>query len=425
MPPEATAAPATDLDSAIDALPVITEVPETGTTDNATAPEALETPGQEPAAAPAEATAERPAEPEELDPADPLDADKVSPDGKTYFFRKTKAEALLAARDFTRQVQQIVPNATPDMIRENFERVTGLDAMLADYDSGDPARVSQAADAFLSTAQNPQSVGLFADHVVATVARTQPQVFAQIEAKVTNGLISRMYEEATRTGDQNLLKLAQNLDFKHTGKFRDAQQLAQRDPLESERAKLERERSDFYNLRQQEARQRAEAVVQEATNAVDSAVQQAIAAAVPKAVADGLKAMPDGGEKLNLIALALNKAVEDWKTSNPIFTRQFQLAVDRYRANPTANGRQALVTMMQQAITPIINQKRNAVIKAVVGTALSENAATHAKQQQLAARTEPGGVNAPTQRAGVRQQLADIKKRGGNFDEAFDLVFGR
>lgn len=416
--PAAAPAPAMDLDSAIDALPVIADPPEAAPE----APPALETPAEEPPTPPEEAESE-PLPEEDFDPdADEIKPDRVSADGKEYHFRAAKAKTMLQALDFQRQVQQAIPNANLDQLKQNYDRVTGLDQLLSDYDSGDPTKVAQAAQAFLGTAQNPQSVGFFADHVMQTVARTQPQVFAQIEAKVTNGLISRLYSDAQRTGDDGLMKLAQNLDFKHTGKFRNADQVAQRDPIAEERTRFEQERSDFYRIRQQETQQRVEQEVQSAQQASDAAVDEEIGKVVTPQIVESFKAVPGGEMIVRHITRDLRDAVSEARKANPTWEKQYQLAVGRLRQNPSAQAKEQVVTMMRQFAAPYISRGK-AMVKTATERYLSDSAAAHAKQQQIEQRKEPNSPGAPVRRPGLSQQLKDAKASGKSLESVLNEVF--
>lgn len=428
--PAATPAPAMDLSSAIDALPTVMPEAETPGADT---PPALDTPSETPEVteeatpetdpADGEQQAQTEAEPEELDPADELAPDKISPDGKQYHFRAAKAKALLAARDFHQQVQQAVPNATPDQLRANYDRATQFDTLLDDFHSGDPARIGGVAQAFVADAGNPQAAAVFADSIMANIANTNPQAFGAISKKIINSEISNLYREAQRSGDDAMLKLAQNLDFKQTGKFRTAEQLAQRDPMAEDRARFEQERSQFYSERQRENHQRIEQQVQDATGAAESSVTEEITKSLPASITDAIKAAPGGEIHLRHINRDLQDAVAEARKANPTWQRNFDLAVSRFRANPSAEAKNQLVTMMRQFASPIIARNRNAVVKAVTGRILSDNAAAHAKQQQIATRTEPNSASAPVRRPALTQQLKEHKDKGGSLGSAIDAVF--
>lgn len=420
------------LDSAIDSI----QVPET------TAPAATETPEPPP---PAEAAAPEPepeSQVEETQEAAPPatepeinDFDEIKPDreadgGKTFHFSANKTKALMAARDFRQRLQEAIPNATIEDLQDNFRRTVELDRMLTDYESGDPERVGGVLEAWVNPQANPASLMAFADMAPAKLSQAHPQAFQRLETNILANYVQRAYQEASRSGDERLLEIAQNLDYRLNGRFRQAQELQQqRDPMQAERRQFEVERRQWT---QQQAQQRTQWVQQQLA-VKDEAVSQALAAEIAKplqtkgpdgkTIEDRLKALPGGGELKEFVTTRLNSAVEQAMKANPAWKAQYDLAEQRYKDNPSDKGRlEALVTMKRQFAAPVIAKQAKAVIDAVTGNFLGQNAAAHRQLQQTQDRTEPLNGGTPVQRATASQKLADLKKRGGTLEEGYAIL---
>lgn len=420
------------LNDAIDALPV-TDVADTTTTDTGaeTAPPEIDAPVDPAAEAQPETTEDAPAaedappEHDELDPADPLDPDKISPDGKQYFFRESKAKQLLAARDFKKAVEQSLgPDATVDNIAEMYRRTAGLDQMLSDLQSGEAARVADVVEELLRD-NAPDVMGVFADSVMARISSAAPQQYATISNRVIGGYANHLYQQALRSGDESLFKLAQNLDFRLSGKFRTQEQMSQRDPMADERQRFEQERQQFYDLRQKEQARTTQQAVAQAEAAADGAVTEEISKALAPIMAS-LKALPNGAGDIHLrhIQRDLTEEVEKAVNANSAWGKKYQIALDQVKRNPTAESRERLVTMVRQFAAPVIARTKGAVITAITGNVLGQNAAAHAKQAAIAERRETAGTNNPVRRPGIDQKLADLKKQGYGAREGLEAIFG-
>jgi hypothetical protein len=364
--------------------------------------ESMEEPEPEPEPEP-EVEPEQAPEPEpEPEPTDEIQPDKVSQDGKTYFFRAAKAKALLADRQFVNDIRAEIPNATVEQLKQQYARTVALDEQIDNVDSGDPERVARAADWFLEGA-TPQGIGVFADHMVRTVAQKYPEVYRQISGKVLAGYTQSLYDAALKTGDKALLALAQNLDYKQRGKFMGEADFARRDPYAERAADLERRERE---LNDRQARERAAFVDQQMT-AAKAAQDAAITEDIEKALEPVAKAFKDTPHWRHMIR-DFRDAIEEAIKANPTWKRQYDIQERKVRQNPTEESKAALATMMRQFAAPVIAKNKKAVIEAHTQTVMGKAAAAHQKQQQIAAKREPTG-GSPVQRATLAQKVREAK----------------
>lgn len=372
-----------------------------------------EPPAGEPAPEPP-AAEPPPAEPEpEVDPSEDIQPDRVSPDGKMLHFRAAKAKALLADRQFANSIREKIPNVTVEQLEQHYTRTVALDEQIDNVDSGDPARVAKAADWFLKGA-TPQGMGVFADHIVRTAAREHPEVYRQISSKVIAGYTQSLYNQAVRSGDKNLLALAQNLDFQERGRFIKEEEFAQRDPHADREADLARRERELAERVNRDRTTFIESQMQVAHAAEDAAITEEIDKALAP-VASAFKSTPHWKH----MTRDIRDAIEDAKKANPTWMRQYNLQEQKVRSNPSEEAKANLVTMMRQFVAPVIARSKKSVIEAHTQTVMGNSAAAHQKQQQAAQRREPAGSNNPVQRATLIQQVKGAK----NLDDALDLIF--
>jgi hypothetical protein len=415
------AAPSAGADTISGGIDAVLSVPEPSAE-----PEALDTPEAETAdpvedapaeEAPVEQAEEAPAEeaapveePEpELDPADELQPDKTSPDGKFLHFRKNKAQALMAARDFQRRIEEAIPGATVEALQENYSRVAALDEMIGDYRSGDPTRVSRFVGHWFGQSAPASTVKAALGSLAKVLPQSHPEAFAEFERVAIGRAVDTMYQKAMQSGDEKLLRLAQNMDFQQRGKFRTQDELSTRDPLEEERARFEQERSQWAAERRAEQERATAQWMEQADAAVASSVEEEVSKSL-EAVKANFKP-----HELNHIKRDLTDAIEKAKKANPTWLRQYQNLRTQAQGDRSEEAKQALVAMMRQFASNIIARQRKAVIEANTGTVMSQSAAAHQKQQQAAARREPTG-GSPAQRASATQQVRAAKTLAESWD---------
>lgn len=352
-----------------------------------------------------------PAAEPETDPYEEVKPDKVSDGGKTWHFRETKARSLLAAQDFQRKVQEIIPGASLDSIKEAYGKAVAADEMVEDFDSGDPERVTKFANFFFDQQANPRSVLALVEQLPKRLASSHPQAYQALEKDVLDRTIHRMYDEAARSGDEQLLALAQHLHHRHSGTFYKKEQLeANRDPMLAERQQFDAERKQFYAEKQREMQARLDQRRQE----IDALEQSVVTEEIEKALAPVAAQYKDKPAWRHMVR-DLMESVENSRKANAPWDRQFGNIKSRALRDFSAESREPVAAMLRQFVVPVIAKQRKAVIDSQTSAVLSASAAAHQKQQAVAARKEAPGSSMPVPRDGVAQKLKQAK----SLDEAW------
>jgi hypothetical protein len=383
-------------------------------------PPVVETPGEGTTEAKPESTPAAPRQPEQ--PAGIEDDFDIKPDrveGKQYFFREQKAKQLLAHADFVRALDSMIPGATVELIQQHYMRSLGSQQMLDDFSSGNPEQIGRWLDFHISPQTNPNSVALVAEGLMQRLPQVAPQVYSHIRSQVIGGQIQDLYERAATTRDEQLLLLAQNLDFHLTGKFKTADDLRQRDPFQSERERFEQERRQFYAERAQEHQSWLDLQMSQADEQALAAQTEEIEAALAP-VAQQFKGKPQWGYMVH----ELTQKVEDAKKSNPGWMREYELIRQRAKRAPSAESKKAMADMMRTFVKRAVAPHRKGVIDAVAQPILNASAqATTNAQQQAAARPEPGGTNRvvnPTTDLAARAK--ELRAKGGTVEDIMALA---
>lgn len=369
--------------------------------------------------APAEdSTVEEP----ELD--DPYDGspDKISDDQKQYFYRAGKAKQMMAALDFTRQLDSVMPGATIQDLETHYRRSVNATQMVEDFHSEEPQTFGRWMDFQLDPeSTSPQTVAMLADGLMERLPQHFPQVFDRVRSSVMGGEIVHMYDEAVRTGDEGLLKLAQNLDFKVNGTFKQAQDVARRDPLAEREAAIARREAEFTNRFKQDRQSQIQQFMQNTDIAEQDAVSNEIeslltkdAAGNPIAHMAGLKSSPDW----DYLRHQIDQKVTEARRASPNWSREYGLLRARATQNPSAESRQAVVDKMRSLVNSVVRANRKGWISQLSAKTLSASAQAQAKAQAGAARREPsGGGRAVNPTGDLAQRTMQMAKSGKSAEE--------
>lgn len=347
-----------------------------------------------------------------LDPYEKIEPDKVTDGGKTWHFRENKARSLLAAQEFQHGIQEVIPGATLDSIKDIYENSVIMQEFIGDYDSGDPQRIGKVVDFFFDNRANPQSVLALTEQLPDRLLSAHPEAFRTLENSITQRTINRLYNEAIKSGDEQLLLLAQNLHFRNNGTFYKKEDL-QSGP---DSALAERERrfqadvKRFNEDRQRESSQRLKQREQEIEQLDKVTVQEEIEKALAP-VAENFKDKPAWKHMVR----DLSDAVESARAANPVFKRQLDTMKLTALRNPSEEAKKSVSALIRNFIAPVIGRQRKAVIETQTNGVLSASAAAHSKQQEVAKRVEPAGSASPATRSIPAQKLREAK----TLDEAF------
>ncbi len=418
-----------DLDSAVDAafdaklgtgdttppaLNTPDDTPPAGQADPGLEPEAKSAEAEQPAVEEGAAAEKAPVE-EPLDPYEKIEPDKITDGGKTWHFRENKARSLLAAQEFQRAVQETIPGATLETVKGIYENSVIMEEFIGDYDSGDPARIGKVADFFFDNRANPESVMALAQQLPDRLLASHPEAFRSLENAITQRTINRLYNEAAKSGDEQLLSLAQNLHFRHGGTFykKEDLQAGPESALAERERRLQADVQKFNSERTRESQQRTEQRRQEIDGMENTTIQEEIEKAL-EPVAVNFKDKPAWKHMTRDLA----EAVEQARAANPVFKRQFDSVKLRALRDPSEDAKKSVAAMIRQFVAPIIGRQRKAVIEAETKSVLSASAAAHSKQLVASKRVETGGAASPTARSISAQKLREAK----TLDDAFAVL---
>lgn len=321
--------------------------------------------------------------------------DKVSEDGKFYRYKKSRAEKLVASHQAWQSIQDAIPGATVDQLREHYRAANGVNALLTDYGTGKLEDMDKVLD-FLQD-ESPESATILAMRSVDRLQSTNPDAYQHLSARFSETLNAALYREAIARGDQKLLKLAQNLEYHRLGKFRTEQDLRKRDATEDRRADLDRRERAFNEAQQRDRSQRLEQWKSDTDSAIDTGAKEA---AIDEALAPVKKVYGDKPQWKHM-RRDLREAIDTAIKSAPEWERQFNSIRKRAEARPSDQGRSDLVSMMKQFATTVAMKNRKAVIDAVGRTELSRSADTHKKLTAAANKREPASAGQGTNGRGV------------------------
>ena len=399
------------MDSLIDST--VTEsspTPDTGVTENVTQVEA--SPESEPAdevqaepaqeAAPVETEAPPPAEeqPDEFAEDDLSKPDRLSRDGKMHWYKPQRIQKFLQSHQAWRAVQDAVPGASVDVIKEMYDTASGVDQMQADFATGNVAKFAE----FWSQ-ENPQSFTQMMMGAPQYLAKNAPAAYRALEQRVSSGLIDQLYRDGQSRSDDTLIAVAQHLEKILTGKFRDLSKGPATDPLAEREAALTQREKQVQQQLQREQQQRRIAWL----DATDSTVSSTVNGMVEKALAiPELKAF-EGRREMTWMRRDLQEAIQDAEKANPAWQRQYDALRKQAEAQPSEQARKNLVAMKEQFARQVIAKNRKAIIDAATGRVVGKSVAAHSKLQQAATRTEPANAGSPVNGVAVNPKARDAK----------------
>lgn len=362
---------------------------------------------------------------EVVPPEDDLIGEEIKPDsvsdgGKTLHFRASKAHKLLEAQAFQRGIQEQIPGATLDDIKQAYSHAVTLRSMADDFDSGDPQRVGQFVDFWLDPQKaNPASVSVMADKMLNVLPNISPGIYDQVEKSVVGQFTDKLYRQAKDTGDEALFTLAQHLDHRLTGKYLQKEDFTVRNPeqdrlreLEEENRRLneERQRARIETIRQRDAQLSADL-----SSVVNEEIEKAL---VPWAA---FKDKPQWKYMVSELAEqveAARKAAGSWSRE---FENDRRAMIDR----PSEEAKQRLIARQRNLVKTVVARHRNDVTARHTGQILAQSAQTHQKLQAAqAVGSEPIGSASPTQPSGIVERARAMREQGKTAEEIFRAAVG-
>jgi hypothetical protein len=279
--------------------------------------------------------------------------------------------------------------------------------MAADFDSGDPERISNFTSYWMSNEAPPHARETFAAKVIEMLPHAAPQAAQQFQRTAEQRLIQSLYEQAHQRGDDTLLKIAQNLDFRKRGTFLESGDFQQRDPYLEERQRFEQERQRFYGEQEQAAQRVMHSRMQQIDQQVKTLRASEIEAALKPAEAS-LKSTPQWKHMVRDLSEAVDEAIK----SNTAWQQSYVLARERAANDPSGKSTEALSQMVKNFIEPIARRSSKSIINAATGTVLNASADVHSRARQQAARREPAATGAPVQRGALDAKRQEAIKSG-------------
>lgn len=359
---------------------------------------------EEPEETPAEAP---PAEPPAEDPF----ADEVAPSKQTdteVTFPKAHADSLMRALDFQRLIEQQIPGATPEVLAKHYETQTMMDRMMADLDSGNPNQIA-AFSRMLVNGPSRETPGIVAEQLMGVLPRVNPEAYKRISDGVMKQTVEDLYQEAIRTGDDNILAVAQLLEHRLNGTFRDRTNFQPQDPRDIElqqyrQRELERLRTES---------QRAQELQRQWVDASDEAVRRDGVLAV---IEEALKPVAvlkdrDGGRDYAHMVRDMEDAVLAAFNANQGFKRKYNDERARAASLATDQARESLIASMKAFAGPIIKANRRKIVEPYYTKIKSQSRGAVERAAQAATRQAPGG-GAPVSTAAVSGVKSDTYEGG-------------
>ena len=389
------------IDSTLDSVPVETSESDASAEQADATLEAEQPQAEESAQQQAEAAQEQPTE----QPVDETDDDLSRPNGmsqngKRYWYDVARAEKLLSGHKAWRAVEDAVPGATVESIRQMHETQSMVDSMLADYNSGD-------LDPFVTFWQreNPQAFTQMMMSAPQFLQQNAPQAYQAMEQRIHGGLVDRLYREGQRSGDDTKIAIAQHLDQMLTGKFRDLTKAQPIDALAEREAQLtQRERAINQQL-ERERQAKVQAFLQDTDKAAEQSVTDLVNAELSK---PQLKAF-ENSPQLNWLRRDLIEAVKSAEQANAPWLRQYEARRKEAQARTSEQARQGLVAMKTEFARGVIARTAPKLIKQATEAFIGKSVATHQKLAAAAAKKEPANTGMPTQGVQVNPALNNAK----------------
>lgn len=372
-----------------------------------TTPEVEATPATETAETPVAETTEV----VEDDPFGDVTPDKVDETGKLYSCSKTKWDRMWGRDKAWRELEETVgPNPTVQAISEHWKRSLGSQALLDDWNSGEPESVKRAADFMLMKAP-PETISHLAERALEMLPQVAPQAYQQITGQVQNQMLDSVYQHSIQTGDANLFKACQNMELALTGRFRTENDFQAPDPQAQQFSSLQEQLNAYKAREQAQQQQHYQSLAQQIDTQVEQAKSAEIEKLIPKEVADAYKGKPEWNQ-LNLL---LKSEIDGALNNNPIVRAQLMRELRIAKTSPSEQTRSIAEATMRTFAASIMARRAKPIIDKFAATAVAANAKVHQAQAKLQARREPTGLSGAASPNSNR--IAQWKAEGVPFDE--------
>ena len=339
---------------------------------------------------------------------------------ETAFLKTNRGRNLLAtykAERVLREPPQVDPSTgenigglgympTADQIKDFHARASDWEASHQEFETNPQSWVvnhfmESGGSAIRAGAENvlatlPTAINAAYDAAIRSGDKAQEEravnafksVFQPMALEYINGLYDRARQIADPARREQYLNGARTIEFDLTGKFRGDDQLAPPKPedalVQRERAVQEQER----NLLAWRQRNQSEAVTQ-VRSQVFSDIDQAV-------VKDIERAFATAGLQNTMKPFAFKAAVEAFKSQvqqgvrqNQFAFRQYNFALSKLGPNSTAEQRQDVARIYQQAARQTIKTGYRTILKELVDGTVNQNATARATAASASSQTAP------------------------------------
>lgn len=200
-----------------------------------------------------------------LDFSEGLEPDSKSEDGKRYFTTASRWQKFQAAAKLVTELQNVIPNVTPETLIERVQMANAADDMMTTYQEAatNPQAIKGVVDLFVGEGEpTPQIRQAFASLALDALDRLpniNPEAFNRVLSVHNQRTVDALRERARQTIDPEQRKmavaLAQRFEEAVTGRYTKAADWMQRtvDPVQAERQRIDQERQQLQQERQKMA----------------------------------------------------------------------------------------------------------------------------------------------------------------------------
>jgi hypothetical protein len=347
----------------------------------------------------------------EDDPFGDVTPDKVDENGKLYSCSKTKWDRMWGSDKFKRSLEEAVgPNPSVEVIQEHWKRSLGSQALLDDWNSGEPDSVKRAADFMLLKAP-PATISHLAERALEMLPQVAPEAYQQITGQVQNQMLDSVYQHSIQTGDANLFKACQNMELALTGRFRTETDFQAPDPQAQQYNSLQEQLNAYRAREQAQQQQHYQSLAQQIDTQVEQAKSAEIEKMIPKEVADAYRGKPEWNQ-LNLL---LKSEIDGALNNNPIRRAELMRDLRNAKTSPSEQTRGIVDATVRRFAADVLARRAKPIIDKFAATAVAANAKVHQTQAKLQARREPAGLSGTASPNSNR--IAQWKAEGVPFDE--------
>lgn len=259
-----------------------------------------------------------------------------------------------------------------------------------------------------------------------TMAQVSPENHQRTVNFVLNQHIQEMYDEAAQTGDQKLLKTAQNLDYKLNNRFLKDDELKTRTKpqVDSREQDLRQREQQIAQHQRQQQKVAWDGWNQNTTSSIQQSVDSAVNEAIPPEVRKAFESSPEGKDRMaNTVRLlnieireALNKDPKWSSATRDLYTRASRAASEEVRESL----RTQIVQRYQARARQVIAANAAKIIGAQSAGLKTANAAKHNKLAEAQQQKSTPGTSTPAPRRTPQQ--ADARQR--TWEEQVDALLG-